>query len=142
MIIVVSCGAKKRQGKHRACDLYIGPYFLAAYAWASSVASPSSIYILSAKYGLVNAHDEIDSYDLTLGEIGSVTSAQVKAQALQRDIATESLVYVVGGTRYVAITKRVWPSARAPFGKDGGLLRKNGIGYQMQALKQWRGRVP
>ena len=138
MIVVVSCGAAKRAGRHRACDLYTGQYFRAAYRWATSVTSPSNVYILSAKYGIVNAYDMIDSYDLTLGDPGSVSPNRVREQADQRGIASVSPVMVVGGTRYVIMAQTVWPTARAPFGKGGGLLARAGIGYQIQDRKSTR----
>lgn len=140
MIVVISCGAKKQAGRHPAGNLYTGPYFRAAYRWARSVAD-ENVYVLSAKYGLVHIGDAIDCYDLTLGQPGCVTASRLREQAFERGILGEDVV-VVGGTRYVELARQVWPSAKAPFGKDGGRFERTGIGYQLQALNQWIGRVP
>lgn len=141
MIVVISCGASKLPGRHQARNLYTGGYFKQAYAWATSVVEPQNVYILSAKYGLVNALEEIDTYDLTLGQPGAIGVSEVHAQALSKGLLAQQVV-VVGGTRYVKMARQIWPECQAPFGKDGGLLAKNGIGYQMSALKSWRGRIP
>ena len=142
MIVVISCGGKKLTGRHLARDLYTGPYFKAAYRYALSVAPEARVFILSAKYGLVRTNDLIDSYNLTLGQPGAVASGYVRNQARQLGIDDENDVLVVGGERYVKLCRAIWPTCRAPFGKGGGLLERAGIGYQLQALKRWRGKVP
>lgn len=143
-LVVISCGAAKQAGRHPAHALYTGSYFKASSAWARSVTTTDRIYILSALYGLVPHDQEIDSYNVVMGDPGSVTLAHVLAQADTLGLANEASVYVVGGERYVRIARNVWPRARAPFGKDGGMLKhgKAGIGYQIQALKRWNGRLP
>lgn len=142
MIVVIPCGSKKRDGRHAARDLYVGPYFRAAYRYATSVVSESNVFILSARYGLVRCGDVLQSYELTLGDPGSVTPLRVRDQADALGIITEPDVIVIGGERYVKLVRQVWPRSRAPFGRDGKLLERAGIGYQLQALKRWRGRVP
>jgi hypothetical protein len=140
-LVVVSCGAAKLTGAHRVSELYTGSYFRAAYRWANSVTPDDHIYVLSAKYGLVPAGDRIESYDLRMGEPGSVTAELVAGQAAARGLLELDPV-VVGGVRYVTLARQVWPVARAPFGRGGGLLPRADIGYQIQALNRWNGRVP
>ena len=64
-IILIGCVKKKREYRTKAGDLYISPFFKKNLSYAKSL-KPDSIFILSAKYGLVALDQEIDSYDLTL----------------------------------------------------------------------------
>jgi hypothetical protein len=62
-IVIVSCGQKKRAEKCRADEMYIGPYHRACLAYARSLTDDGSIYILSARYGLLRLSDEIEPYE-------------------------------------------------------------------------------
>lgn len=64
-IILIGCVKKKRGYRTKAEDLYISPFFRKNLSYAKSL-KPDSIFILSAKYGLVALDQEIDTYDLTL----------------------------------------------------------------------------
>ncbi len=64
-IVLISCVSKKLSRKAPARDLYISPLFRLNFQYATKLA-PSKIYILSAKYGLVNIEDEIEPYNVTL----------------------------------------------------------------------------
>jgi cytoplasmic iron level regulating protein YaaA (DUF328/UPF0246 family) len=63
--ILVSCCSKKANKKSFACDLYISDLFIKSMAYAKSM-KPNKIFILSAKYGLLELDDEIFPYDETL----------------------------------------------------------------------------
>ncbi len=65
-IVLISCVSKKLS--HRACakDLYISPLFRFSLRYAQEKLSPNKIFILSAKYGLIQLNDEIDPYNVTL----------------------------------------------------------------------------
>lgn len=69
-IVLISCVSKKRSFRVKAKDLYISPLFKKnlAYAWRLN---PDAIYILSAKYGLVDLETEIEPYDLTLNNMST-----------------------------------------------------------------------
>jgi len=75
-IILISCVSKKLP--HKAKDLYISPLFQLNLRYAQKL-SPSKIFILSAKYGLVNLGDKISPYDVTLNSMPA-TSRRVWAQ--------------------------------------------------------------
>lgn len=64
-IVLISCVKKKLDTKSKAKDLYISSFFKKSLAYAQSL-KPDSVYILSAKYGLLDLNKEIDTYDLTL----------------------------------------------------------------------------
>ncbi len=69
-IVLISCVSKKLPHKARARDLYISPLFRMnlKYAWQFS---PQEVFVLSAKYGLVQLDKEIDPYDVTLNKMSA-----------------------------------------------------------------------
>lgn len=134
MIVVVSCGKAKRSGRHPIGDLYIGGYFLACRSWAQSVTD--QWYIVSAKHGLCAPSFEVDNYDMTMKHPDAVTGARLVTQAAALGIDGDQDVYLVGGKLYLAQLREVWPTITAPFSHFGG------FGYQLKALKMYRGRLP
>ncbi|HSR19510.1 MAG TPA: hypothetical protein VLL49_01230, partial [Anaerolineales bacterium] len=67
-IVLVSCASKKRNHRAKARDLYTSPLFVGNLRFAESL-KPDSIFILSAKYGLLELDAEIEPYDLTLNHM-------------------------------------------------------------------------
>ncbi len=66
-LILIGCVKEKRAGRHLARELYASQLFKRRRAYAESLAAPW--YILSAKYGLVEPDQVIDSYDLSLKDL-------------------------------------------------------------------------
>jgi cytoplasmic iron level regulating protein YaaA (DUF328/UPF0246 family) len=64
-VVLISCVSQKLDRKSKAKDLYISSLFKKNMAYAKTL-KPDAIYILSAKYGLLNVDDEIEPYDVTL----------------------------------------------------------------------------
>ncbi len=64
-IVLLSCVKSKRDYRCRAGDMYTSTLFKKGMAYAQSV-KPKSIFILSAKYGLLSPDDIIDPYEKTL----------------------------------------------------------------------------
>jgi len=64
-IVLISCVKKKLPKKAKAEYLYTSPLFKGNLQFAKTL-NPDEILILSAKYGLVELHDEIEPYDVTL----------------------------------------------------------------------------
>lgn len=67
-IVLISCVSKKLSHKARARDLYVSPLFRMNLQYAQQF-SPKRIFILSAKYGLVQLDEEIEPYDITLNRM-------------------------------------------------------------------------
>jgi len=76
-IVLISCVSKKLPYKAPARSLYTSPLFKKNLAYAKRL-KPDAIYILSAKYGLVDFDREIEPYDLTLNTMGA---GEIKAWA-------------------------------------------------------------
>jgi hypothetical protein len=76
-IVLVSCVKSKLPYRAKAKDLYTSTLFRSNLEYAHRL-QPDAIYILSAKYGLVELEEELDTYNLTLNGMGE---AQKKAWA-------------------------------------------------------------
>lgn len=128
-IVIVPCGARKQQQACPAQEMYTGPYHRACMAYARSIAPDSSIYILSAFYGLLSLDERINPYDLKMGDPGCVGSALVHSQA--RDLGLLKLrVVALGGQLYTDLCHEVWPHCEMPLAGVGGM------GKHMRWLKQ------
>lgn len=64
---LISCGKEKLSSAAPAQDMYQGDLF--KKAWAYAEATYDQCYILSAKYGLLEPNQIIESYDLTLKDM-------------------------------------------------------------------------
>lgn len=65
--VLVGCVKTKLPGRHKAQDIYRSTLFLGRRRYAESKGVPW--FILSAKHGLLAPDDEIDSYDVSLGDL-------------------------------------------------------------------------
>lgn len=70
MNVFLSCVSEKEDHKCAAKDLYISPLFQKSYAYAQKL-NPDHIYILSAKYFVVDLDEEISPYDVTLKDMNA-----------------------------------------------------------------------
>lgn len=70
MNVFLSCVSEKEDHKCAAKDLYISPLFQKSYAYAQKL-NPDHIYILSAKYFVVDLDEEISPYDVTLKDMSA-----------------------------------------------------------------------
>jgi len=131
-VIIVACGSKKRNEPSRARDLYAGPYFRAALSYALAVSPARDVFILSAKYGLLGLNDEIEPYDVAIGDPGAIMSKELSDQAEVFGLLRER-VTVLGGARYVKFCRKVWRDIEAP------LEGKGGIGTQIAWLRAQKG---
>lgn len=64
-IVLISCSSKKRKYPCEAEKLYMGIYFTKTLKYAKLL-NPDKIYILSAKYHLVDCKTIIEPYNLAL----------------------------------------------------------------------------
>ncbi|MDP2833951.1 MAG: hypothetical protein Q8Q28_11810 [Pseudomonadota bacterium] len=99
-IALISCVSKKLPYPAKACDLYISPLFRLNLAYANKLCA-DSIYILSAKYGLLDIDAVIEPYDATLN---TMPDSQIRVWAQQvvkqikdnEDVATTHFVLLAG----------------------------------------------
>ena len=76
-VVLISCASKKKPHRAKAEELYVSALFMGNLRYAKSQ-KPYDIFILSAKYGLLELDREIKPYDMTLKDM---SSAQVRAWA-------------------------------------------------------------
>jgi hypothetical protein len=100
-IVLLSCVSKKRQHKTKAGDLYdVSLWFKLALRYARNQ-NPDAIFILSAKYGLLDLDTEIEPYNITLNRMTSAqrkewangVAAQLKEKA---DVKNDHFIFLAG----------------------------------------------
>lgn len=135
-LVIIPCGGKKQPERCRAVEMYTGPYFKGCLMYAYSLVHEQyeNIFILSAKYGLLDLNQEIETYNLKMGQPGCVNWRQVKKQAEERGILEVPQVTALGGELYTQVVKWVWGSGRV----KTPLAGVGGIGKQLQWLKNHR----
>ncbi|MET7984574.1 DUF6884 domain-containing protein [Streptomyces sp. NPDC005281] len=124
-LVVIACGGKKSDapGKIPAEDRYTGNYFQACRQASEVMDGPTMI--LSAKYGLIPLTEEIENYNVKMGQPGSV-GLGVLSQQVERLGLGDAKVTVLGGQDYVAFARLLWDDLEAPL--------KGGIGQQLKQL--------
>jgi len=131
-IVLISCVSKKQKKKAKAQDLYISPLFKFNLKYASSL-NPNKIFILSAKYGLIELNKEIEPYELTLNKMsleeieswaGKVIEELKKVSNLQED----EFIFLAG-EKYRKYLIPCINNCKIP-------LKGLGIGKQLKFLKE------
>jgi hypothetical protein len=135
-IVIISCGNKKHPVRARAGHLYTGSYHGACRRWALSVTTWDRLYIISSRYGLVPADEEIEPYEQRLGQPGAISVPEVRAQAERLGLLDTPIVFA-GGKAYAEFLAAAGLNVVAPFTGPG-----MGIGRQLKALKEARGQMP
>jgi hypothetical protein len=134
MVGLVACCKTKLGVPARAEDLYRSPLFRKARAFC--LAHYSRWFILSAKYGLVEAGQVLEPYDCTLLKQGRLARRKwgelVYSQLAERGLASE---------RFVAHAGKVYVMPLAEKLRIETPLAGLGIGRQMAWYGAWERRV-
>lgn len=88
-VVLISCGSKKSTETVQAKDMYQSALFKKSYDYAKRL-NPDKIFILSAKYGLLNLDKRISPYDLTLNNM-NLSERQKWAEMVINQIKKEGL---------------------------------------------------
>ena len=92
LILITACGAKKKNKPAQAYQLYLSPRIKAVYNRKDDV----DMYILSAKYGLVNAHQIIKPYN----EIMTPEKARILAPQIAKTLKNyKNAIFYKAGAR-------------------------------------------
>lgn len=115
-----------------------GSYHHAARRAALAITTPERVFILSARYGLLRltGTELLDPYELTIGEPGAITGAELKGTAgrplsVARSTGPRSPrlpLVVLAGRRYADVILAAHPDALTP------LAGTRGIGEQLHRL--------
>ena len=130
--ILISCASKKRSKKSKAKDLYISPLFKYNVQYAKSL-NPDKIFILSAKYGLLDLNEEIEPYNTTLNKMNKFErkewSKKILSQ-LKKEINLED-------SEIIFLEWKNYRENLIPFIKNYKIpLEGLGIGRQLKWLKE------
>lgn len=131
-IILISCVRRKKNYKTKAKNLYISPLFQYHLKYAESL-NPDKIFILSAKYGLLELEKEVEPYEKTLN---NMSAEQIKRWALQvilelkkvADLNKDQFIFLAGA-KYRKYLMHHIRNFRIP-------LKGLPIGKQLKYLKQ------
>jgi hypothetical protein len=131
-IVLISCVSKKRSEPAKARDLYISPLFQMGLQYAQS-SMPDAIYVLSAKYGLVELDQPLSPYEDTLNgksdaEIRQWAHTVVQQLGARADLEHDEFI-ILAGERY---RRHLVPHLQHVCIPMEGL----GIGKQLGFLKQ------
>jgi hypothetical protein len=104
-IVLIGCSAKKSKGPAPARDLYQGDLFKKSLAYANKILKPKTIFVLSAKHGLVPLDKRLVPYDCTLKTMPARERkawGQKVLKELQKetDIQKDSFVILAGKSYY------------------------------------------
>ncbi|MDQ7030699.1 MAG: hypothetical protein Q9O62_13430 [Ardenticatenia bacterium] len=131
-IVLVACVSKKLPHKAKARELYISPLFRMNLKYAQRF-SPQKVFILPAKYELVQLDEEIEPYDVTLNKMSDRErrnwAAKVVSQLQEHsDLGNDHFV-ILAGQKY---RQYLLPHLRSYEVPLAGLP----IGKQLQFLKE------
>ena len=102
-IVLVSCTDTKRDGKHKARELYeVSAYFRKQRRYARTA---DAWYIQSAKHGLVNPDSRLSAYNQHAGDLADpeMWGERIAASLAGRH-DTPATVYLLGGINYTQPT--------------------------------------
>lgn len=143
-LVVVPCTSTKADRPARVDELYKGGTFTLGLR-AARMMGGGRTRVLSALHGLVHTHDELDPYDVTLGDDLAVDAAVVAGQLVGREGLAGSLEPVVIVSllprRYRLLLEAAVAHAQAELGLGpveviDGLAGCGGIGAQRGRLRQ------
>lgn len=89
-IVLISCVSQKLPYRAKAKDLYISTLFKLNLKYAHALGA-DSIYILSAKYGLLSLNQEIEPYEKTLNNMRATEIKDWASKVLRQLKAIVSL---------------------------------------------------
>ncbi len=131
-IVLISCVSKKLQYRAKAKDLYISTLFKFNLKYAKSL-QPDAIYILSAKYGLLDMEQEIEQYEQKLNTMPAYEIKEWAHSALLQLVKVASF----DETEFIFLAGDKYRKYFLPHIKNTQIpLKGLGIGKQLQKLKE------
>jgi hypothetical protein len=131
-IVLISCVSQKLTSREKEKELYISTLFKLNLKYANSLKF-DDIYILSAKYGLLNLEQEIEPYEQTLNNMPAaevkIWANKVLTQLQGITSLDDTEVTFLAGERY---RKYLLPYVKKPVIPLKGLR----IGEQLKRLKE------
>jgi len=127
-IALIACCKTKKEGIMKAKDIYISQLFKGYYNIAKKECD--KIYILSARYGILNENDYISSYQETLNdktEYEKKLYAYKIYQDLSKILNSNDIIYWYAGENYKKYLTKVIKNKQIHYSKNltiGKILKK------------------
>ncbi|MFJ2561249.1 MULTISPECIES: DUF6884 domain-containing protein [unclassified Streptomyces] len=140
-VVVIPCSGAKLDHAAPAGKLYVGKLHTHARRTADALtAHGGTVLVLSALHGFLRLDQDVEPYDHTWEDAGSITVEELRAQAAELGL-TDADVILLTPSRYTQRAAAVWPQARTPLahlaiGKQRGRLtamRENADHYTTAA---------
>ena len=119
-IAFISCVSLKKNGTYPARELYISPLFKKSLSYA--IKNFDKVYILSAKYGLLELDTIITNYNMTLNEMNEQQKKRWAYKIfleIRNKIGLEHNFIFLAGNQYRKYLMRVLPNTIAPLSHLG-----------------------
>ena len=132
IIVLISCVSKKLSNRVKAKDIYVSPLFKMNLKFARSF-NPDKIFILSAKWGLIDLDKEIEPYNKTLNKMNSIEKIHWANNVLHdlreiTDLDKDEFIFLAGEN---------YRKYLVPYIKNYKIpLKGLSIGRQLQYLKK------
>jgi len=131
-IVLISCVSKKLSHKAKAKDIYASPLFKMNLKFAESL-NPDKIFILSAKFGLIDLDKEIEPYNKTLNKMKSAEKRDWANNVLHdlrkiADLDKDEFIFLAGENYRKYLIPHI-KNYKIP-------LKSLSIGRQLQYLKK------
>ena len=131
--VFIACTKSKEDHKCKAKDIYTGALFTKSYELAQRLDNPR-IFILSAKYHLLDPEKEIDPYNAYLGDFNSderhAWADEVYKEMQDAHIDFNAKTYFFCGEHYIEYLRDYFPNRVEMFSDQGGL------GYILEHLDE------
>lgn len=128
---LIACVKSKSNRPQNAIDMYISPLFILSRKYAEQKGLP--IFILSAKYGLIDEERVIMPYEKTVNEMKKPEllewGSRVRAE-FQKQFARDDTLLVLAGSKYLTFLEGldnpiINPLEGLPIGKRLQWLRQH-----------------
>ena len=131
-IVLISCSSKKLSEKSKAKEIYSSDLFKKNLEYAISL-NPDVVYILSAKYGLLNLEEEIEPYNVTLNKMPKNAREDWARDVIKKlkeivDLERDKIIFLAG-QKYREFLISEIKNYEIP-------LKGLGIGKQLKFLKE------
>lgn len=138
-VVLISCVSPKKSlkpgQKVAAKDLYVSPLFRMAWQYAEKQ-NPDSIYILSAKYGLIKPDCKIATYNKSLNNVSASQRKEWSNRVIESllnenvDLQHDEIIILAGHNYSRYLTSKI-ANCRLPYREN----KCKGIGYILKFLK-------
>ena len=144
MITFISCGKYKQSYECMAKDMYTGAYFKSCLDYA--LKNSDRVFILSAKYGLLNLTDRIKPYNIRLPHCPKayirIWQSRVFKQLASANLSPDEEVLIIAGGEYAKPIREYFNNVREPFkgmpiGKRQHLMLKEETLCKNQSIQHY-----